>query len=206
MAEPQRTRPPSSETARPTATPAAENSAPGKPPPEIRVGSTGHGPLAISVASRSTLANRLEWFAFAAIALSAISADQLTKRLVANTWALGEEVHILGPFSLTHIRNSGIAFGFFSGWTSLVAALTGVVVIGLLTFFARSGSLHPLLPVVLGLIVGGTVSNLLDRVRLGYVTDYLDLQYWPAFNLADTFIVSGIALLLIRESFATRQP
>ena len=63
-------------------------------------------------------------------------------------------------------------------------------------FFARSGSRHPILPVALGLVIGGSVSNLVDRVRLGHVTDFLDLRYWPAFNLADSFIVVGVAVLL----------
>jgi signal peptidase II len=62
--------------------------------------------------------------------------------------------------------------------------------------FARSGSGHPLLPVGLGLVVGGSVSNLLDRIRLGHVTDFLDFGFWPAFNLADSFIVAGVAILL----------
>ena len=56
----------------------------------------------------------------------------------------------------------------------------------MLLFFARSGSRHPVLPVALGLVIGGSVSNLVDRVRLGHVTDFLDLKFWPAFNLADT--------------------
>jgi signal peptidase II len=53
------------------------------------------------------------------------------------------------------------------------------------------------LPVALGLVIGGSVSNLVDRVRLGHVTDFLDVRYWPAFNLADTFIVVGVAALLL---------
>jgi signal peptidase II len=67
----------------------------------------------------------------------------------------------------------------------------------MLYFFARSGSRHPVLPVALGLVIGGSVSNLIDRVRLGHVTDFLDFRYWPAFNLADTFIVVGVAALLL---------
>jgi signal peptidase II len=67
----------------------------------------------------------------------------------------------------------------------------------MLYFFARSGSRHPILPVALGLVIGGSVSNLIDRVRLGHVTDFLDFKYWPAFNLADSFIVVGVAILLL---------
>ena len=63
-------------------------------------------------------------------------------------------------------------------------------------FFARSARRHPLLPVAVGLVLGGSISNLVDRLRLGHVTDFLDFDYWPAFNLADTFIVVGVGLAL----------
>jgi signal peptidase II len=65
----------------------------------------------------------------------------------------------------------------------------------MLVFFARSGGRHPVLPVALGLVLGGSLANLVDRVRLGHVTDFLDFVAWPAFNLADTFIVVGVAIL-----------
>ncbi len=65
----------------------------------------------------------------------------------------------------------------------------------MLVFFSRSGGRHPVLPVALGLVLGGSLGNLLDRVRLGHVTDFLDFRYWPAFNLADVFIVVGVAIL-----------
>ena len=73
-------------------------------------------------------------------------------------------------------------------------------------YFARSGARHPLLPVAVGLLIGGSVSNLVDRVRLGHVTDFLDLRYWPAFNLADSFIVIGVAMLLGALVAADRGP
>jgi signal peptidase II len=68
-------------------------------------------------------------------------------------------------------------------------------VLWMLLYFARSGARHPVLPVALGFVLGGSVANLLDRVRLGHVTDFLDFRYWPAFNLADLFIVVGVASL-----------
>jgi signal peptidase II len=76
----------------------------------------------------------------------------------------------------------------------------------MLIFFARSGARHPVLPAALGLLIGGSISNLLDRVRLGHVTDFLDLRYWPAFNLADTCIVVGVALLMAALVAADRRP
>jgi signal peptidase II len=78
------------------------------------------------------------------------------------------------------------------------------VIAWLLVVFARSGARHPVLPVGLGLVVGGSVSNLADRIRLGHVTDFLDLGWWPAFNLADTFIVVGVGLLVGAALIADR--
>ena len=131
------------------------------------------------------------------IAFAAIAADQLTKSIVTGRLDLYDQVHVVGPFSIHHVTNSGIAFGLFASATSLVILLTGLAVAWMLYFFARSGSRHPVLPVSLGLVIGGSVSNLTDRVRLGHVTDFLDFKYWPAFNLADTFIVVGVAALLL---------
>jgi signal peptidase II len=115
-------------------------------------------------------------------------------------------VHILGPFSIHHVQNSGIAFGLFASATAVVIVLTTVAVGWMLVFFARSGARHPVLPAALGLLIGGSVSNLVDRVRLGHVTDFLDLRYWPAFNLADSCIVVGVAILLAAIVAADRDP
>jgi signal peptidase II len=104
------------------------------------------------------------------------------------------------------VQNSGIAFGLFSSATPVVILLTSAAVAWMLYFFARSGARHPVLPIALGLVIGGSVSNLVDRVRLGHVTDFLDFRFWPAFNLADTFIVVGVAILLLTLVAADRRP
>src|SRR4029450_9674721 len=93
------------------------------------------------------------------------------------------------------VQNSGIAFGLFGSRTSIVIVVTAIAVGAMLVFFARLGRRPPVLPVALGLVLGGSIANLVDRVRLGHVTDFLDLEAWPAFNLADTFIVVGVAVL-----------
>jgi len=105
-----------------------------------------------------------------------------------------------------HVQNSGIAFGLFAQATAVVIVLTLVAVAWMIGYFARSGARHPLLPVAVGLLIGGSVSNLADRARLGHVTDFLDLRYWPAFNLADSFIVAGVAILLGALFAADRAP
>ncbi len=163
--------------------------------PDVRVGSATNALQPISVAERSLRPGAAQWLALGIVAVAAFAADQLTKWVVSSELALRGSVDIVGPFRIHHVRNSGIAFGLFSDATLIVILLTGVAVTAMLVYFARSGLRHPILPVALGLVLGGSVSNLFDRLRLGYVTDFLDLDYWPAFNLADTFIVLGVALL-----------
>lgn len=164
-------------------------------PLDVRVGSSTNALRPISAAERPLGAGLSQWLGLGSIAVAAVGADQLTKQVVARTLALGEEVEIAGPFSIHHVYNSGIAFGLFSSATSVVIALTALAVLWMLVFFARAGARHPVLPVALGFVLGGSVSNLVDRVRLGHVTDFLDLRFWPAFNLADVFIVVGVATL-----------
>ena len=170
------------------------------------IGARSDGLAPVSVAQRSLAATTSQWLGLAAIAVAALLADQLTKQLVATTLGLDGEVHLIGPFSIHHVQNSGIAFGFFSSATAAVIVLTTFAVAWMLFFFARSGARHPVLPAALGLLIGGSVSNLVDRVRLGHVTDFLDLRFWPAFNLADSFIVIGVGILLGALVVADRDP
>ena len=174
--------------------------------PDVRVGSTPDALTPISVAERPLSAGARQWAILAVVAVAAVAADQLTKHLVSSQLALGDSTAHLGPFSIHHVQNSGIAFGLFSSATAIVIFLTALAVLWMLAFFARSGAQHPVLPVGLGLVVGGSVSNLVDRIRLGHVTDFLDFSYWPAFNLADTFIVVGMTILLTVLISVERQP
>ena len=172
----------------------------------MRVGSTPDALSAISVAERSLAAGPRQWGALSLVVAAALAADQATKQLVSSQLALGDEVGLPGPFSIHHVQNSGIAFGFFSSATSVVIVLTAIAIGWMAWFFARSGARHPVLPVALGLVMGGSIANLLDRIRLGHVTDFLDVRWWPAFNLADTFIVVGVLILLATLVAADREP
>jgi signal peptidase II len=173
-----------------------------EPPPRPR----RDGLAPISVAERSLAARAPQWLGLVAITAAAVLADQLTKQLVSGTLSLDSEVHVLGPLSIHRVQNSGIAFGLFQSATPAVIVLTSIAVGWMLVYFARSGARHPVLPAALGLLIGGSLSNLLDRVRLGHVTDFIDLRFWPAFNLADSFIVAGVALLLGALVAADRNP
>jgi signal peptidase II len=139
----------------------------------------------------------LQWAGLVAVAIAAVVADQVTKRAIENRLALDEAHHVLPGLTITHVRNSGIAFGIFPGRLMIVSLLTAAAVIWMLVHFARSGSRHVLFPVALGLLVGGSISNLADRIREGHVTDFIHITHWPTFNLADSFIVIGVALLAL---------
>ena len=162
---------------------------------DVRMGSSTNALQPISGAERRRSAGRAQWLALVVIAGTAIVADQLTKTIVSRRLPIGESVAGIGPFSIHHIQNTGIAFGLFANSTTAVIVLTGVAVGAMLLFFSKTARRHPLVPIALGLVIGGSIANLLDRVRLGHVTDFLDFAYWPAFNLADTFIVAGVGLL-----------
>jgi signal peptidase II len=170
----------------------------------VRVGSATNALEPIPGAARSLAAGPAQWAALAVVAVAAAAADQLTKAVVSSALALGDAVEIVGPLSIHHVRNTGIAFGLFADATSVVIGLTTVAIVALVVFFARSARRHPLLPVAVGLVLGGSLSNLVDRLRLGHVTDFLDFDYWPAFNLADTFIVVGVGLLFLSFVAADR--
>jgi signal peptidase II len=177
-----------------------------RPASDIRVGSATNGVVPQWGAGRSLGAGLWQWLGLAAVAGAAIAADQATKAIVSSSLALGESADVAGPLTIHHVQNSGIAFGLFPTATLGVIVLTGVAVSWMLIFFARSGGRHPILPVALGLLLGGSISNLVDRVRLGHVTDFLDFRFWPAFNLADAFIVAGVAVLIGALLLADREP
>jgi signal peptidase II len=181
-------------------------SAEGRPVTDVRVGSRTNGLEPVSVAERSLAAGAWQWAGLVAVAIAAVIADQVTKHIVTSSLALDESEHVVGPLSIHHVQNSGIAFGLFSSATAVVTVVTAIAVVWMIVFFARSGARHPVLPAALGLLIGGSLSNLVDRIRLHHVTDFIDLKYWPAFNLADSFIVIGVAILLLALVAADRAP
>jgi signal peptidase II len=173
---------------------------------DVRVGSSTNGLAPVSIAERHLGAGLWQWAGLTAVVAAALVADQVTKHLVSTRLQLDESVQVIGPFTIHRVQNSGIAFGLFSSATVIVTLATALAVGWMLAFFARSGARHPVLPAALGLLIGGSVSNLVDRVRLGHVTDFLDVGWWPAFNLADSFIVIGVAILLGALVVADRRP
>jgi signal peptidase II len=122
--------------------------------------------------------------------------DQLSKRLVRSSIVEGEEVGVLPGLQLVDTRNHGVAFGLAAGDQVIVTVLVAIALLGLLAYFFTHAS-RPLIWLPTGMLLGGAIGNLLDRVRSGSVVDFVKLPLgWPPFNLADASIVIGVLLLL----------
>jgi signal peptidase II len=119
--------------------------------------------------------------------------DHVTKWLVTNNIALGDQVPSSGPVTLHHIENRGAAFGLFPQMQFVFLAVAVAVAVYILVAGRKFGpGIFP--QVLLGMVLGGALSNAVDRVAQGYVVDFIDLQRWPVFNVADMAIVVGILL------------
>ena len=130
------------------------------------------------------------------VLIATLMADQVTKGLVVLAMHPGQSVPSSGLFRLTYVTNSGSAFGLFPNQT-LFLILASFVGIGVLLIFYRTNPINStLLRLSLGLQLGGAMGNLVDRVRLGYVVDFIDVGSWPVFNLADSAIMVGLIGLL----------
>lgn len=146
------------------------------------------------------------------IAVVVLVGDQMTKAVVENSIPEHTQVPVLpGFFNLTHTKNAGAAFGLFSDspapWkTALLIVVSGALLLTVVGIVWRSRQLHWETGVGLALILGGALSNLFDRIRMGRVVDFLDVYYrnyhWPTFNLADSAIVVGAGFLVFHVLFS----
>ena len=140
------------------------------------------------------------------LAVLVLVADQVSKALVRGSIGRAERVDVIPGVDFVNTRNSGVAFGFFSGGGAVVALVAALALIALLVFFATHLA-RPLVWLPTGLLVGGAAGNLIDRAREGAVTDFVDLPLWPAFNVADAAITIGVlALLYVLEGPPSRGP
>ena len=146
--------------------------------------------------ARSTRAQRAVAFArVAVLVVVVLIADQVTKHAVNANIPVGTSQKFLPAINLVHIHNSGVAFGFFSGGGAVVLILTLTALAALVVYFLMRPTRRWLwLPT--GLLVGGALGNLIDRVAHGYVTDFIKLPAWPAFNVSDMAITIGVLSLL----------
>jgi signal peptidase II len=141
------------------------------------------------------------------VALLVVALDQLTKSLVRNGITPGEEHRFLPGVELVNTRNRGVAFGFLPGSHVGVTILIAVALLVLLVYFARHLD-RPLIWLPTGMLIGGAIGNVIDRIRGGSVTDFVKLPLgWPPFNIADAAITLGIlALVIVVDRTRERDP
>lgn len=136
-------------------------------------------------------------------ALLVVAADQLTKLAIVSRFARGEEIDVLGSvLRLGHARNSGAVFGILKGagqYFAVMSVLAAAIIV-LVIYLARDSS--ALVKIGLGLVLGGAIGNLIDRIRYGAVVDFIDIGIndsvrWPSFNVADLAITVGVVILIL---------
>ncbi|HEY4277909.1 MAG TPA: signal peptidase II [Conexibacter sp.] len=147
-------------------------------------------------AARTAISTRASWLRVVVVVIVVLIVDQVTKALVRDNLALGEKHELTSFLSFEHVHNSGVAFGFLGGGGALVLVVTLAALALLVGYFARHPA-APLLWLPTGLLLGGAVGNLIDRVRQGYVTDFITFPHFPSFNAADTSITCGVVVLVL---------
>jgi len=139
---------------------------------------------------------------FLIISGAVVILDQFTKYLIIKNVEPYNVVHVLPFFRIVNVTNKGAAFGMFHSLGNPFFIVVSFVAIGIVTFLLLKSKEHPL---GLSFILGGAIGNLIDRVRLGHVIDFLDVfvgtWHWPSFNVADSFLSIGIALMIISMIF-----
>jgi signal peptidase II len=143
------------------------------------------------------------WFGLAALV---VGLDQATKLLVLSRFFLGEALPVTGFFNLVLVFNSGAAFSFLAGaggWQKWFFVCLALAISAWLVVMIRHHAMERMLPAALALVLGGALGNVIDRLRFGAVVDFLDFHlagwHWPAFNIADSAITVGVALLLWQQ-------
>ena len=150
---------------------------------------------------------RLSWYKDWILLLTVaavFAADQITKFAIKAAFRLGESWPAEGLIRITHGSNTGAAFSLLQNQT-LFLIFASIIAIGFLVYFYRAYALpRPILRLAIGLQLGGAFGNLFDRVAFGAVTDFIDVGWWPIFNIADSSICVGMATLIIVLLFFDR--
>ncbi|WP_031516121.1 signal peptidase II [Desulfofalx alkaliphila] len=130
-------------------------------------------------------------------ALVVLFLDLWSKYIVMTKLNLYQSIPVIeNIFHITYIHNPGAAFGILANQTTVFIVVTVLVLLGIAFFYKHIKNEGLPVQLALGMVAGGAVGNLIDRIRYGEVVDFLDFRIWPVFNLADTFIVIGVAFLI----------
>jgi signal peptidase II len=143
---------------------------------------------------------RLRWrrdLLFFSIAAAVLALDQLTKHVVRATLEQGETFPEGWPVRFVHVTNTGAAFGILQEQNAFLVITTVIGVAAILLYYWYPPFEHAIMTAAVGMLLGGAIGNLSDRLRLGEVTDFIDFPHYPSFNVADSSIVLGVALLVI---------
>ncbi len=132
------------------------------------------------------------------ISVLTLMADQASKFLILTTFTPGESLALLpGALHLTYVQNTGAAFGVFKGQQIVFIGVSLLVIVWVVReFLRRPRTLAPSTVWGYALVLGGAAGNLIDRLRFGFVVDFIDVRIWPVFNIGDSAITIGVALLL----------
>lgn len=136
------------------------------------------------------------WSLAAVLCAVVVAGDQAIKGRIEAQLVPGEQVDVLGPLGLTLSHNKGVAFGLAGGAGAGLVLVT-VAALGLIGYLFARNPTRPGMWVATGLLAGGAIGNLVDRVRADQVTDYIDIGSWPPFNLADVAITCGVVLIVL---------
>lgn len=132
--------------------------------------------------------------------------DQLIKYIVNNNMLLGQPYPLIEDFlNITYVRNTGIAFGLFKNNNLFMIIVISIILIILLYFYKKEKNKVFTLNIAVTLLVSGAVGNLIDRIYYGFIIDYIDFTFWPAFNIADSLIVIGSILLAVYLIFKVEE-
>ena len=143
---------------------------------------------------------RLRWrrdLLFFAVAVAVLALDQLSKHVVRATLERGEAFPESWPVRFVYVTNTGAAFGILQEQNAFLVITTIIGVAAILLYYWYPPFEHAIMTVAVGMLLGGAIGNLSDRLRLGEVTDFIDFPRYPSFNAADSSIVVGVALLVI---------
>ncbi len=141
------------------------------------------------------------WLRALAVMVVVVVLDQATKAAVRSGIAQGDSDGVFPGVELVHVRNEGVAFSRFSGGGTIVTIIVAAALVALVAYFATHLN-KPLVWLPTGMLLGGALGNIIDRVRYGAVTDFIKLPAWPAFNVADVSITLGVLVLL----YVTERP
>ena len=143
--------------------------------------------------------------AFFIAALTVIVIDQVSKYFIRTELTIGQKIPAEGFFQITRCNNTGGVFGLFADQAFLITIIAVVGIVAILVYSRYPAFNGFLVKIALGLLLGGAIGNLIDRIRFGWVTDFIHVGGWPVFNLGDSAIVIGVVIMMYHFIFRVRK-